>query len=192
MEHILTFPKINAIWNWGWTFQGITINNAQVGFDIVQGATCAQNGCAQGVGAEAIIDAVVSNTQIFIRSSGPSSHLDGSLVLNNVRLTNTPIAVGVKNGATVLSGGTMTIDSWVQGNVFKGTNGNPTFTQGNIASIPKSSNLLDGSGRIVGRGHPQYTDYAPSDFVSVRSQGAKGDGQSDDTQALKNIFAKVR
>lgn len=113
-------------------------------------------------------------------------------MLNNIRLTNTPIAVGVKNGATVLPGGTLTIDSWVQGNVFKGTNGNPTFTQGNIASIPKASSLLDGSGRIVGRGHPQYADYAPGDFVSVRSHGAKGDGQTDDTQALKNIFAQVR
>ena len=183
--------QINALWNWGWTFQGITINNAQVGFDLVQGATCAQAGCGQGVGAEAIIDAVVSNTPIFVRSSGPSSHLDGSLVLNNVKLTNVPIAVGVKNGATVLAGGTTTINSWAQGNVFKGTNGSPQFVQANITPISKANNLLDGSGRIVSRSHPQYTDYAPSDFVSVRSQGAKGDGKTDDTQAIKNVISKV-
>lgn len=58
----------------------------------------------QGVGAEAIIDVVVSNTQTFIRTSGPTNgQLDGSLVLNNVKLTNVGIAVGVKGGATVVS-----------------------------------------------------------------------------------------
>lgn len=81
---------------------GVTINNCQVGFDLSQGST--SNTGAQGVGAEAIIDAVVSNTPIFVRSSGPSpGHLQGSIVLNNIQLTNVPIAVGVKNGATVVS-----------------------------------------------------------------------------------------
>lgn len=180
---------INAIWNWGWTFQRITINNCQVGFDLTQGGT--SNTGAQGVGAEAIIDAVVTNTQTFVRWSGASSgHLQGSLVLNNIQLTNVPVAVGVKGGPTVLAGGTTTINSWAQGNVYHGTNGNPTFTQGNIANINRPGVLLDSTGRIVSKSHPQYTGYAPSDFVSVRSQGAKGDGHTDDTQAIKNVFAK--
>ncbi len=67
----------------------------------------------------------------------------------------------------------MTIDSWAQGNVFKGTNSAGTFTQGNIASIPKAPAVLDSAGRIFGKSHPQYADYSPSDFVSVRSHGAK-------------------
>ncbi|THG98774.1 hypothetical protein EW026_g3453 [Hermanssonia centrifuga] len=180
---------INAIWNWGWTFQGVTINNAQVGFDLSIGDTSSTGN--QGVGAEAIIDAVVTNTPIFVRSSIPSNgHLQGSIVLNNIKLTNVPIAVGVKNGATVLAGGSMTIDSWAQGNVFKGTNSAGTFTQGNIASIPKAPAVLDSAGRIFGKSHPQYADYSPSDFVSVRSHGAKGDGHTDDTAALQAIFAQ--
>ena len=159
---------------------------------LTQGQACAQAGCNQGVAAEAIIDAVITNTPVFIQNSGGSNNLDGSLVLNNIRLNNVPVAVGVKGGANVLNGGTTTIDSWVQGNVFHGTNSNPTYTKGNIPSIRKASNLLDGSGRIFGKTHPQYANYAPSDFVSVRSQGAKGDGRTDDTQALKNVFAQVR
>lgn len=83
------------------SISGVTINNAQIGFDLVQGSTSSTGN--QGVGGEAIIDAVVSNTQTFIRWSGPSNgHLQGSLVLNNIQLTNVPVAVGVTNGATVV------------------------------------------------------------------------------------------
>lgn len=78
------------------------IQCCKVGFDLVQGSTSATG--SQGVGAEAIIDAVVSNTPIFVRTSGPSNgHLQGSVVLNNIKLTNVGIAVGVKGGATVVS-----------------------------------------------------------------------------------------
>ena len=48
------------------------------------------------VGSEAIINAAVSNTPIFVRSSNSSDgSLKGSLVLNNIKLNNIPIAVGV-------------------------------------------------------------------------------------------------
>ncbi len=57
----------------------------------------------QGVGAEAIVDAVVVNTPIFIRNSAPSKGtLRGSLVLNNIKLTNVTTAVGVVGGTTVV------------------------------------------------------------------------------------------
>lgn len=45
--------------------------------------------CFQTTGAEAIIDAVMTNGQVFVRNSVPSNgKLSGSLVLNNVRLNN--------------------------------------------------------------------------------------------------------
>jgi len=173
-------------WDWGWTFQGVTINNCQVGFDLATGGGSA----AQTVGAEAIIDATVSNTPIFVRTSAASNgKLGGSLVLNNIHLTNVPTAVGVVGGAVVLAGGTTTIASWGQGDVFKGTSATGTFTQGTIPAANKPAALLDSSGRIFGKTRPQYGAYAVSQFVSVRDQGAKGDGKTDDTAALKAIFA---
>ncbi|KAJ7837009.1 exo-beta-1,3-glucanase [Mycena olivaceomarginata] len=173
-------------WNWGWTFQGVTINNCQVGFDLATGGGTA----AQTTGAQAIIDATVSNTPIFVRTSTASNgKLGGSLALNNIHLTNVPTAVGVVGGAVVLGGGTTTVASWGQGNVFKGTSAAGTFTQGNIPAPNKPAALLDSSGRIFGKTHPQYGAYAVSQFVSVRDQGAKGDGKTDDTAALKAIFA---
>lgn len=135
---IISYPAIFGIWNWGWTWQGVTINNCQVriphspspsmqhsdrrtplnlqvGFDITTGTT---SGSSQGVASEAIIDATVTNTPVFFRSSAASNGaLDGSIVLNNIVLNNVPTAVGLTNGAVVLKGGTTTINTWVQGYV---------------------------------------------------------------------------
>ncbi|KAJ7915476.1 exo-beta-1,3-glucanase [Mycena leptocephala] len=177
-----------GVWNWGWTFQGVNINNCQVGFDLSSGTTST----SQTIGAEAIIDATVTNTPVFVRTATPSNNVligAGSLVLNNIKLTNVPTAVGVVGGAVVLAGGTTTIASWGRGNVYSGSSSTGTFTQGTITTPPKPSVLLDSSGKIFGKTHPQYAGYAVSQFVSVRDQGAKGDGKTDDTAALKAIFA---
>ncbi|KAF9820126.1 hypothetical protein IEO21_01559 [Rhodonia placenta] len=173
-------------WNWGWTFQGVNINNCQVGFDLMTGGKSESD---QTVGGEAIIDAVASDTPIFLRTSNASTSLAGSLVLNNIQLNNVPTAVGVVGGAVVLSGGTTTIASWGQGNVYSGTSNSPSFVQGNIAAPTKASSLLSG-GKIFGRTRPQYEDYAVSQFISVKSEGAKGDGSTDDTAALQAVFSK--
>ncbi|KAJ4488491.1 exo-beta-1,3-glucanase [Lentinula aciculospora] len=178
---------IYGLWNWGYTFQRVTINNCQVGFDLATGGVTE---ATQTVGGEAIIDAVVIDTPIFVRTSEASTSLAGSIVINNAQLTNVSIAVGVLNGETVLEGSTasLTIDSWGQGNVYTGTSMTGTFTQGDIVSATKSSSLLDSAGHIVGKMHPQYADYAVDQFVSVKSNGAKGDGTTDDTAALQTIF----
>jgi glucan 1,3-beta-glucosidase len=175
-------------WNWGWTFQGVTITDCSIGFDINSGGTTQ---ATQTTGAVAVIDAVVSNTPIFIQNTEASSgSLAGSLVINNAKLTNVPTAVGVASGAVVLEGssGTTTIASWGQGNVYSGTSATGTFTQGNIVSASKPSVLLDSAGRIFQKTHPQYADYASSQFISVKSNGAKGDGSTDDTAALQAIL----
>jgi len=90
-----------------------------------------------------------------------------------------------------LAGGTTTIASWGQGNAYTGTNSAPRFVQGNIPAPNKAASLLDGAGRIFGKTHPQYADYAVSQFISVRDNGARGDGNTDDTAALQAIFDKV-
>ena len=88
----------------------------------------------------------------------------------------------------MLAGGTTTIASWGQGHVYTGTNSSPRFTQGSIPAGNKASSLLDSAGRIFGRTRPQYEDFALSQIVSVRDQGAKGDGRTDDTAALQAII----
>lgn len=180
---------IQARWNWGWNFQDLTINSCQVGINVTIGTKI--DGSEQGVGAEAIIDATISNTPIFFQSSKAVTELQGSIVLNNIKLTDVPIAVGVAGGATVLTGGTTTIDSWVQGNTYSGSSPTGKYTVGDIDTIPKAACLLDESGRMFGRGRPTYAAYSTSEIVSVRDEGAKGDGSCDDTSALQAIFDKV-
>ncbi|PPQ70368.1 hypothetical protein CVT24_013143 [Panaeolus cyanescens] len=176
---------IFSIWNWGWTYQDLKINNCEIGLDI-----------AHTEGAFAIVDATINNTPIFARTPRASNGTlsSGSLMLNNIRLKNVPVAVGVaETGAVLLQGTTLpnlpkVIDTWAQGNVYKNRNGQ--FVQSNIPSMNRPHSLLDSSGKFVSRGHPQYENYDVSQFVSVRDHGAVGDGVTDDTAALQNILNK--
>ncbi|CCM01557.1 uncharacterized protein FIBRA_03616 [Fibroporia radiculosa] len=178
---------VYGMWNWGWTFQDVKIDNCQIGFDLKTGGTSQEN---QTVGAEAIIDAYVSNTGVFVRSSTATNSLAGSLVLNNVHLKNVPVAVGILGGDVVLPGGSMKIDNWLQGNVYSGTSARHAFVKGHMPTPPKAGSLIDETGKIVGRMHPQYEDYAVDQFVSVKTLGARGDGRTDDTAVLQSIFNK--
>ncbi|KAI0318387.1 exo-beta-1-3-glucanase [Amylostereum chailletii] len=179
---------IFALWNWGWTFQGVTLTGCQVGFDISIGDTA---GVSQGVGSETIIDAVVTDTPVFLRRATASNGvLDGSIVLNNIRLVNVPDAVVVNGGATLLAGGTTTIDSWAEGNTFTGSNGARTFTESTIPTVNKPASLLDSAGQIFGKTRPTYANFAVDEFVSVKAQGASGNGNTDDTAALQAVFDK--
>lgn len=146
------------------------------------------------VEGEGIVDAIVKDTPIFVQTSAFNRTLAGSIVLNNAKLTNVDIAVGSITGHVMLEGcpkTTKIVESWGQGNVYTSVIPIGRFTQGNIHAANKPSVLLDDQGRIFGKTHPQYADYSVSQFVSVRDHGAKGDGTTDDTDAIKAILEKV-
>lgn len=114
--------------------------------------------------------------------------------MNNIRLQNVPVAVGVLNIANPVLPGTphtTRIASWGQGNVFRGADPQGAFVQTDLPDPHKPECLLDGAtGRIFGRTHPQYEDYSANQFVSVRDYGAVGNGVVDDTEALRTVIAQ--
>ncbi|KID87738.1 glucan 1,3-beta-glucosidase GLUC78 precursor, partial [Metarhizium majus ARSEF 297] len=173
-------------WNWVWTLHGISIDNCDTGINMANG------GSVQTVGSVLLTDSTISNTRVgIITAYEPSkSATNGTLVLDNVDTTKgVPVAVQNDKNQTILAGNSL-IQSWVQGRSYVGATGKAG--QGERSPVPKPAALTDSTGKIVTKSKPQYETVPASKFISVKSQGAKGDGKSDDTAAFQQVFDNVR
>jgi glucan 1,3-beta-glucosidase len=177
---------INQLWDWGWTYQTISINNCSVGLNMSSGGATGQS-----VGSITFFDSSISNTSIGIITahslSQPTTMTNGSLILENVALNNVPVAVQGPANTVALAGtpGALTISAWGQGHSY--TPNGPAIFEGPIAPNTRPSSLLNGNGYYA-RSKPQYENVPVSQFLSTRSAGASGDGITDDTMALQNAI----
>jgi len=175
-------------WDWGWTFRGISINNCGVGLDL---STSAKE---QLAGSILLMDSDINNTPIGVKTSTTSTskpHASGTVTIDNVKLTNVQIAVADLQGNAIVKGGSLTIDSWGQGQLYKTAGAAGTFFQDNFPAKPtKPQVLLDSAGRYFERKRPQYEEYGIDDVINVKTEGAAGDGKTDDTAVLTKILAQ--
>jgi glucan 1,3-beta-glucosidase len=170
-----------------WTLSGIQINNCGIGLDMANGGSASQT-----VGSVLLVDSKISNTPIGVSTAwATSAGANGTLILDNVDFsTNCPVAVSnAANKATIL-GGNQKVSTWGQGREYLSPNAGQSF-QGPIAAPAKPGVLLDGNGHFYTRSRPQYETVPASSFKSVKAAGAKGDGVTDDTQAIQRLFNSV-
>lgn len=177
---------IDQIWDWGWTYLGISINNCTTGLNMSSGGSS-----DQAVTSVTLIDSSFKDTDVAIITAYNNFSLPeaaGSLILDNIHLTNVPIAIQESKN-TVLAGTnnqSMIINGWGEGNEY--TPYNTTRFEGYIVPFPRSESLSP-LGKFYTRSKPQYEGFPLSEFVSVRTAGATGDGVTDDTKALNLVFA---
>ncbi|KAK5132529.1 hypothetical protein LTR08_008913 [Meristemomyces frigidus] len=168
-------------WNWGWTLAGISVDSCGVGIDM---ANSPQN---QTVGSVVLADSTFTNVQYGVRSayqlSGDVPATGGTLVLDNVDMRGTKVAVVDTNNGTVLGSGMIT--SWASGNVYDHS-ASAKVTQGQITPPNKASTLLTSDGKIFGRSKPQYENAGSGDFLqSIHDGNCAGDGVTDDTVCVQ-------
>lgn len=172
---------INQLWDWGWTYKSVSINNCQVGVNMSDAGSSDIK-----PGSITFIDSSIKNTAVGIitaRTTTSEPDSAGSLYLENVELENVPIAIAGLNSTILLgSAGTTVIPAWADGHRYL-PNG-PVETRGPIAPSKRPASLLDGEGKYYEHSKPQYENVPLDQFISARDSGAKGDGVTDDTAAL--------
>ncbi|KAJ5814612.1 CAZyme family GH55 [Penicillium riverlandense] len=176
---------ISQIWDWGWTYQGLTLSNCTTGISIANGGVGAQE-----VGSVNILDSTVQDCQAFVSTVWENStSSNGSLILENIALDNTPVAVNGSSG-TVLEGGSTTISAWGQGHKY--TPNGPTNFEGAFTAPTRPSALLaSGGSAYYTKSKPQYASSPTSSISSIRDAGAKGDGTTDDTAAIQKALTSA-
>jgi glucan 1,3-beta-glucosidase len=202
----LTFNYCNTgiymNWDWLWSFKHLTFNNCPIGLDMTQNPN-------PSLGSALLSDTVFNNvTQAIITTFNCSTSLlpsAGTLIVDNVDFRGAQIAISYPNKTVILPGGSV-VPFWMQGQTYSAYYGPQVFpnhgnetcyvpkaqqvcVQGSFAPPPKPASLLDANGAIVDRAKPNYDNYPLTAFVSTKDNGCAGDGVTDDTQCLKNIFA---
>lgn len=189
-------------WGWTWAYKNLQIHNCTMGFNMTSGS-----GQTQAVGLISIQDAVFDNVDIgilttFSANSTPAS--GGSLHCDNCDFRTSRVAI--QSNLTVVVPGGSIIPNFMQGRAYSAYDGQKQYTNNktcytplvNSARIQQTGNqpprpaaLLDANGRIPERARPQYENVPVSSFVSVKDNGAVGDGLTDDTAAIQRILNNV-
>ncbi|KAK1975526.1 glucan 1,3-beta-glucosidase [Colletotrichum cereale] len=181
---------INQIWDWGWTYKSIYVENCGTGIRMQDA----------GTSSITLIDSDFVNVETAIRSSrdpgAPVPTTAGTLVMENVGFAGVnDILLGPQNNTIIPgSSGSVRSQGFAMGHIYTPT-GPTDYTGDDTSYFPAYPALLGASStggtKYYERSKPHYEDVPASSFISARSFGAAGDGNADDTVALNNLFNYV-
>ena len=198
--------------DWIWSFKDLAFNNCTIGIDMWQDSGYNTDGNFLAATGNAILaDSTFNNVTTAIISqfnctfNPPAA---GSLVIDNVDFTGATNAITYLNGTVILPGGRKVL-GWIQGPSYTSNYNSQLFpqyqnetcwvanaqgvcVQGDYTPPPRPAGLFNqATGKVFDRGKPTYDDWSVSQFVSAKANGCAGDGVTDDTTCLQNLFNSV-
>ncbi|USW48104.1 Putative pectate lyase superfamily protein [Septoria linicola] len=140
---------------------------------------CVDAGINDVPGSISLIDSACDNCAIVVNGTD-------SILLENLDIRSSGPILQV-NG-TDQRVGDLTGKTYVLGNSYADDAKVPHSNGSVIAYTDRGRHLVDEDGQYFFKRHPQYTDLPGSAFASVKDAGAKGDGVTDDTQAIQDAL----
>ncbi|KAH7034830.1 pectate lyase superfamily protein-domain-containing protein, partial [Microdochium trichocladiopsis] len=179
----LTNTAISMIWNWGFTWHNIVVENAWVAI------ACREQGGehSQGTGSLTVIDSLFRNVPypIVIRNDGPRP----AILLENLRIENCASVVLVDGAETLLPGtsGSTTIPAWGMGRRYEKIDGAGEYATGFLDSgLRRPAPLVDATGAFFARSKPTY---ATGGFIVATDHGISNHGTGDQSDAINALLS---
>jgi glucan 1,3-beta-glucosidase len=169
-------------WDWGWTLSGITVNGGTTAVDTSNVPT------NQTVGSAVISDSTFSSTYgvrtAFKTGQTVPGIAAGSLIIDNVDMSQTKKAMVDTNNGTILASGKVL--HWIAGTAYDGNATQEVLYGTPSNAVPsKAASLLDNN-NIFGRSKPQYADKTQGDFLRSQTDGkCLGDGKTVVTSCIQ-------
>ncbi|KAH8880986.1 pectin lyase-like protein [Thozetella sp. PMI_491] len=182
-----TRTAVQLIWDWGWVWKSIEISNAEVGFELIA------KDWTQGTGSLLVVDSSFKSTKTAILAlAAKEGDYSAGITLDNVKFDNVQDGVADTSNRTHLVGSTGSVDTWVYGNLYLDPREKLTALSNSLETAREPS-LLASAGSLpkspfFERTRPQYESTSASQVLRASDFGAKGDGISDDTEALRSLL----
>ncbi|KLU87058.1 hypothetical protein MAPG_06063 [Magnaporthiopsis poae ATCC 64411] len=176
------------IWDWGWVWKGVSVNDVEVGFRLIS------DDGSGAIGSVSFVDSSFTNIKMAAIYTATPTDKPGSGVTGLI-LDNVYLEASILNpvGKRILGRGYY--KTFIIGPTY--TNNKRTFLNGQPMDYTREKSLLAASpGSLRGlqvapyfdRPRNQYLDKSSADFVHLKDGGAKGDGSTDDTKAVQDFF----